>query len=664
MPTRSRKLLLDNIDTYRLVADAQIHPDGSCVAFVVSALTHDRDKTTRSNIWITDTAGTSTRQFTFAAASEVHPRWSPDGKMLAFASDRAQNDLYQIYLIPREGGEAQQITFGPGLIKPHRDVTMFKWSPDGTRIAFLQPDAPDQESAQRRTEGYDEIEFEAKHSFTRVWLVDIKTRKTHIVTRGEIHAWELDWSPDGKELALVCSTHPYEWSWYDVWLARVPASGGAPRKIFTRLKKQVAHPRWSPDGHHIAFVSSLWSDRAIISGDVYLTDTNGKNARRLSEGYKGSASGIEWIDNHALVGIGFLQGEAALAEFDIEGAYHPIWQGEGAFQESYSPKFSRAQDGTLAVIRSAPNMPREVWILSPNGGNAPLNLKNRSANEFQRRPALVWEQLTNLNASFLNREYGEHELVKWTGAEGHPMQGLIVKPVGSKNGKHLPLIVHPHGGPTGITPNEFFSPTRWVYHLTQRGFAVFMPNYRGSVGWGIEFAEANIGDMGGRDFEDIMKGVDALVERGIADPKRLGIGGWSYGGFLTAWAITQTHRFKAAIVGAGIANWLSFHGTSYLSAWDALHYDADPYERGGVYDKFSPLHYISRVKTPTLILHGEKDGDVPVSQGYELFRALKERAVETEFVIYPREPHAIGETPHVKDLLTRVCDWFEIHLKK
>jgi dipeptidyl aminopeptidase/acylaminoacyl peptidase len=200
---------------------------------------------------------------------------------------------------------------------------------------------------------------------------------------------------------------------------------------------------------------------------------------------------------------------------------------------------------------------------------------------------------------------------------------------------------------------------RWANHLAARGFAVFMPNFRGSTGWGIEFAESNLGDMGGKDFEDIMAGVDALIERGIVDPKRLGIGGWSYGGFLTAWAITQTSRFKAAVAGAAITNWLSFHGTSYLNRWDEIHYAANPFERGGVYDKFSPMNYIANATTPTLILHGEKDLDVPVSQGHELFRALKDRGIDTEMVIYPREPHGVGETPHVKDLITRLCDWFE-----
>lgn len=635
----------DAIETYRNVGDAQIHPDGSRIAFVVGDLTHARGKNARSNIYLASAQGNNVLQFTFAEACEMHPRWSPDGKTLAFVSDRSRVDDFQIYLIAAEGGEAAPLTKGAPVQAPYRDVSMFEWSPDGTRIAFLQKDAEEEIVTTRRAHGFDEIEVEARPRFTRVKVVDVKTRRTHVVTRGDAQVWESDWSPDGTELVLVCSAQPYEWSWYDAWLARVSASGGAPKKIFARPTRQLGHPHWSPDGQSIAFVSSLWSDRGIIGGDLYLTDTRGKNTRVLSEGYTGTVSGIAWTDAQTLLTAGYLEGQAALTRFDIEGAFQNVWHDEGALQENHTPKFSRAADGTLAVVRSAPNQPREVWTLDPNDPDA-----------------LVWEQITNLNASFASLALGDHEVVTWTSVDGRAMQGVLVRPANAKQEKPLPLIVHPHGGPTGIASNDYYSPARWVYHLTRRGFAVFMPNYRGSTGWGIEFAEANLGDMGGLDLQDILTGVDALVERGIADPKRLGIGGWSYGGFMTAWAITQTTRFRAAVAGAAITNWLSFHGTSYLNRWDELHYAANPFERGGVYDSFTPMHFVEKVTTPTLILHGEKDEDVPVSQGYELFRALKDRGVETEMVVYPREPHGVGETPHVKDLITRVCDWFERHL--
>lgn len=646
MSRPTRKLSLDAIDTYRYITDAQIHPDASCAAFAAGDLTHARGKNPRANIYIADTNGNHTRAFTSADACEMHPRWSPDGSTLAFISDRSRVDDFQIYTISRQGGEAQKLTQGAPVQHPYRDISMFKWSPDGTRIAYLMKDETSQDIRDRRAQGYDEIEFEARHEFTRVHIVDVRTHKTKAITRGDIQVWEFDWAPDGNELILICSAQPYEWSWYDSWLARVSAKGGTPHKIFSRPQKQLGHSRWSPDGHHIAFVSSLWSDRGIIGGDLYLTDTNGKNTRVLSEGYTGSISGIQWLDLQNVLSTGYFEGQAAITQFDIEGASQVLWRGEAVIQESHTPKFSRANDGTVALVRSAPNMPREVWTLDVSDPDA-----------------AVWKQLTNLNAAFEKTVEGiEHEIVEWTSSDGWKMQGLLVKPKNAKNKRRLPLVVHPHGGPTGITANEFFSPTRWVYPLAERGFAVLMPNYRGSTGWGIEFAEANLGDMGGQDFQDMMTGIDALIERGIVDSNRIGIGGWSYGGYLTAWAITQTSRFKAAVAGAAITNWKSFHGTSYLNRWDEIHYAANPYEHGGLFDKFSPMNFVENVTTPTLILHGEKDGDVPVSQAHELYRALKDRGIETEMVIYPREPHGVGETPHVKDLIARVCDWFERHL--
>ena len=641
----TKRYTIDLIESFQIITDAQIHPDASCVAFAVSGMTHARDKSPRANIWLADTDGSNTRALTHADACEMHPRWSPDGKTLAFTSDRASTGNFQIFLLPRDGGEARQLTHGSTINPPYRDVSMFKWSPDGTRIAYLVQDAPDPRANARRAQGFDEIEFETQPRFTRVQIVQVATGKTHVVTRGDVQAWEFNWSPRGDELIVLCSAQPYEWSWYDPWLARVPARGGIPRKIFARPARQLAHPRWSPDGQHIAFISSLWSDRGITSGDLYVMDVYGKNARVLSQDFNGSLSHSEWTNAQTLIATGYVEGQPALTQFDLQGARNVLWQGSGALHEGSMPRFSRAQDGTIAVVHSAPDQPRQVWTIQPGAD------------------AVILNQITDLNPEYKQLATGIHEIIFWTGHDGQEMQGILVKPLNAKPGKPLPLIVHPHGGPTGLSTNEYFSPGRWVYHLTQRGYAVFMPNFRGSTGWGIEFAQANLGDMGGSDFQDIMRGVDALIERGIADPKRMGFGGWSYGGYLTAWAITQTNRFRAAIAGAAIVNWLSFHGSSYLCRWDELHYDASPYEHGGVYDKFTPMNFIANATTPTLILHGEKDGDVPVSQGYELFRALKDKGVETEMVVYPREPHGIGETQHVRDLIARVCDWYDKHLK-
>lgn len=312
--------------------------------------------------------------------------------------------------------------------------------------------------------------------------------------------------------------------------------------------------------------------------------------------------------------------------------------------ESFSPRFSRSRNGINAVVRASPTAPRDVWVGQETRGQ------------------LKWKQLTAMNPQMQQVALGEQEIVRWTGTDGLGIQGILVKPAGYKAGQRVPLVVIPHGGPTSLYANGFSNSRDWGQHLAARGMAVLLPNFRGSTGWGIEFAEANVGDLGGNDFQDVMRGVDAMIARGLADPKRVGIGGWSYGGFMTAWSITQTDRFKAAVMGAGISNWLSFHGNSHLNTWDAIHYSASPYERDGVFQKFSPINHVTNAKTPTLILHGESDRDVPLEQSYQFYRGLKDHGVETQLVIYPREEHTISETKHVHDLLRRVVGWFEWHL--
>ena len=226
------------------------------------------------------------------------------------------------------------------------------------------------------------------------------------------------------------------------------------------------------------------------------------------------------------------------------------------------------------------------------------------------------------------------------------------------------MVTVVHGGPTGAYTKGYYADHGWAQLLAAQGVAVFLPNPRGSTGWGLEFAESNLGDMGGKDWEDIQRGIDYCIDQGIADPDRLGIAGWSYGGFMAAWAVTHTDRFRAAVMGAGISDWRSFHGKSYLSDWDVIYLgDGNPYDPDGVYRERSPITYVKRATTPTLILHGEADEDVPVEQSYMFYRALKDLGVETELVVYPREPHGPSERNHVLDVARRSTEWFVSRLE-
>jgi dipeptidyl aminopeptidase/acylaminoacyl peptidase len=254
------------------------------------------------------------------------------------------------------------------------------------------------------------------------------------------------------------------------------------------------------------------------------------------------------------------------------------------------------------------------------------------------------------------------QVIHWTSFDGWEIQGFLLMPPGYQKGKRYPTLVHIHGGPASLF-GYGYAGASYGPLLALRGFVVFMPNPRGSRGWGEKFLEGNYHDQGGADLQDILKGVDYLVAEGIADPDRLGVAGGSFGGFMTAWAITQTTRFKAAMMSCGVANWRSYHGTADIQAWDEVYYGGSPYEVGGIYDRYSPISYVDRVVTPTLIVHGEDDNLVPVTQGYEMFRALKDRGVEVELVVYPREGHGILEWHHQIHQANRIVEWFARKLK-
>jgi dipeptidyl aminopeptidase/acylaminoacyl peptidase len=632
------RLTPEAVLSFRNVEDAQISPDGGRVAFVVGDSFKTDSKWPRSNVWIVDVAGGEPRQLTAGPRTDSLPRWSPDGNWLAFLSDRLKDGERQIFLLPREGGEALPLTDVRGAIPTPRGLNALQWSPDGRSIAFLQEDPETEEERRRREARDDAIEFEKNPKYVRVWVVDVKTGELRCVSPDALQIWEFAWSPNSKEMAAIVSDVPYEWAWYTNRLVRFSCDG--PATSVWQTKRQAAFPVWSPDGRQIAFVASNWSDRGCVAGDVWIVPADGGEARDISANVTASLGWMEWTKNDELLALGHDRGGVGLHRFSAGGRKQDrIWWRQAAVAEAHWPRFSRSDSGTLAVVHEDADHPRDVWV-----NDAPYRDDD-------------WKQLTHLHPQAAGTEIGATEVFHWKGAGGWEMQGLLIKPVGYEPGRRYPLVMWVHGGPTGVSAARYYGAFGWCQLLASAGFAVFLPNYRGSVGWGLEFAESNIGDMGGRDFEDMLLGIDALSAAGFADSDRLAIAGWSYGGFTAAWAVSQTNRFRAAVMGAGISHWSSFHGKSALSDWDAIHYDDSPYGGRGKFQKFSPLSYYENLQTPTLILHGAEDQDVPVEQAYLFHRALKDRGIPTELVVYPREDHAVKERAHLLDMSQRVLAW-------
>lgn len=612
----------------KLPDDAQISPDGALVAYVVAEVGKEaKDQPVRSQIWLTGAtaAGPGARPLTAGPGADRSPRWAPAGDRIAFLSDRGGKTM-QLYLLPMGGGEATQLTSGKS------GVGEFAWTRDGKHIAFLMAD-PEVESES------DVIHFEDRPRFQRIHLVDVATGEVRPVSPEGLQIWEFNESPDASSFAVIASAQPWEWSWYQSVLGVVDVGTGAYREL-CRSGRQVALPRWAPDGSQVAFLSSRWSDRGSHAGGLWLVAAAGGQASHVTEGYEGSLTWFEWLEQDLLLFNGYEGIQATIGYMTPNGSRELLWKETAAFGPRFHPRFTRARS-RIAVVLEDLNTAPDIWT-------ADLTT-----------PGLGWQRRSESNPVIATLDRGAAQVIRWDAPDGTEIKGILLTPSGLTAGERAPLVTIVHGGPTalfGARVNWF-----WAPFLAAAGIGVFMPNPRGSTGRGLAFAEANLGDMGGGDFRDIMAGIDAVIGMRIADPDRLGIAGWSYGGFMAAWAVTQTDRFKAAVVGAGITNWLSFHGTSNIPTWDEAYMQASPFE-GDAYRYWSPITHVARVKTPTLLLHGEQDECVPVGQAYEFCRALREHGVKAHLRVYPREPHGLKEKAHIKDNQAATVDWFVGHL--
>jgi dipeptidyl aminopeptidase/acylaminoacyl peptidase len=643
MPNR-QPLTPEDILKFENIGDAQLSPDGKTIAFVRGKPFKPDGVSVHATIWLCDVATGKIRQLTSGPRTDTLPRWSPDGKQLAFLSNRLSEKQKQIFLIDPHGGEARALTTLKGIIPTPRGLNALQWSPDGQQLGFLLKDSYSEEERTRRRQKDDAIVFEQNPLYVRAWSVRIDDQSVRCISPEQLQVWEFSWHPDSQRMAATVSDVPYESAWYSNRLVTFAIEGDT-HELWSS-SRQVSLPGWSPDGSQVTFISATWSDRGCAAGDLWTIAAEGGEANHVSAGTVASFGWYSWTtDSRQLLAIGHERGGTGIHRFDIpEKTATALWWEEAAVTEAHWPRFSVASDNTIALIKEDPAHPRDLWVGQLQGDQ------------------LDWKQLTNLHPladTFLTGETSFHH---WQGADDWPMQGLLIKPTNYEPGTSYPLVMWVHGGPTGVSGSRYYTSFGWCQLMANAGYAVFLPNYRGSVGWGLEFSESNLGDMGGKDFEDMLLGIDSLVDAGIADAERLAVAGWSYGGFISAWAVSQSQRFRAAVMGAGISHWSSFHGKSCLSDWDAMYYQADPYERSGKFEQFSPITYAHDIQTPTLILHGEQDQDVPVEQAYTFFRTLKDQEVPVELVVYPRESHAVTERLHMLDMSRRVLAWLDTHL--
>jgi dipeptidyl aminopeptidase/acylaminoacyl peptidase len=395
-------------------------------------------------------------------------------------------------------------------------------------------------------------------------------------------------------------------------------------------------------GETVWFVEGFCSDRGVLAGDVKAFDLAQRNVREVTVDC--DVAFLQPRDESRLWYAGLRGLGSACGSLSVDGEVEEIWSGEASIGRRFQPSVVADEKGrTLVTVLEGPDGPPEVVSIDPS------------------QPEGGWRPLSGLNADLPDPlEAGSWEERTWTAEDGLEIEGLLLLP---RNGERpYPLIVNVHGGPTGAWGHGFLPAGALGAMWAQEGYALLLPNPRGSAGRGQDFARANFGDMGGGDLQDILAGIDALVEEGVVDGDRVGITGGSYGGFMSAWAVTQTDRFAASIPLAAVTDWRSFHLTTNIGRFDELFLDADPFEEGGEYDARSPVVQAKRCKTPTLMMHGAEDLCVPVSQAQEMYQALVEVGVETELVVYPREGHGWLEREHLLDTWERMREWFGRHL--
>jgi dipeptidyl aminopeptidase/acylaminoacyl peptidase len=474
----------------------------------------------------------------------------------------------------------------------------------------------------------------------RLTLIDARSGASTPVSPPELHVYEYDWAPDGKAFALTAAPGPGDNNWWTAKLYTLATATGAAIEIH-KPGLQIAEPRWSPDGKTIGFISGIMSDEGATGGDVFTIPAAGGAAVNRTPGRPASPSGFVWLSPSQLLVTEQVGGATAIGTLDLEtGKLERQWQGDEGLRAGGAGNLSVSRDGkSSAAIRADWQHPPEIWT----------------------GPIGAWKPLTSVNASH-HPVWGTARSVAWT-SEGQSVQGWLMYPRDFDAQKRYPMIVWPHGGPaSGVVPrwpDAGFAPPIF----SALGYFVFQPNPRGSYGQGEAFTRANVKDFGGGDLRDVLAGVDAVLKMAPVDPQRLGITGWSYGGYMTMWTTTQTHRFKAAVAGAGVANWLSYYGQNSIDQWMIPYFAAPVYDDPQVYARSAPITFVKQVTAPTLVIVGERDGECPPAQSYEWWHALKTVGVPTQLVIYPGEGHRFRDAAHKRDLIERAVAWFDKYLR-
>lgn len=603
-------LTIQDYATMPLISSPMISPDGKRIVYVLSRADLERS-VYDTDLWLIGVDGSNDTRLTRSLSTNNHPRWSPDGTRIAFLSDR-DGGRNAIWMIAANGGEAEKIT------TEKSSISDFEWSPDGKNIAFVMREPLPAEKEDVRVVGDDPRP-------PHLYLLNVEARSVTRLTRGSFSVTNPSWSPDGSLIAVeYLKNGVRDDSRREI--AVISRPGGEVREVVTSGLNR--NPSFSPDGKSIAFLGNGGVDDWLREQQIYVVPVDGGTPRLVSGEYGRTPDQIMWGDAQTIWFDGAWNTTSQIFRVGADGTgFRDLSHFDGLIGGL------NVRNGVMAFVVQSLTAPPELFV-------GPM------------------QQLTHHNDAFRNRDLGETRLIRWKNPkDGLEIEGLLTLPIGYQAGKRYPMLTFVHGGPASHHDQGFFGYLGPVYApqvLADKGFVVLRPNPRGTGGYGEKFRAANRNDWGGGDWVDINAGIDKVIADGIADPNRLGLMGWSYGGFMAAWAAGHSDRLRAISIGAPVVDLLSFHGTTDIRGFIPSYFHGSP----DLLRAHSPLWNLKPTRARILIQHGDADDRVPLSQGTMLYRVLQEMGAEVTMVIYPRSPHVPREPRQRMDVMRRNVEFF------